>query len=143
MAYKNAIREGLQNGEFLYTLEHVPDLLSSGSKALDELARNAELLGRDPRMRGVNIGDRVKSLACHSTVECGKIAAEASGLVPLLHLAGKNREPAEAVGVIRSALEAGLCNLLLITGDRVMEPDRPGRTRYHESVVAIQDAKAS
>src|SRR3546814_4383655 len=92
-------------------------------------------------MGGVNIGDRVKSLACFSTVECGKIAAEASGLVPLLHLAGKDREPDEAVAVIRSALDAGLCNLLLVSGDRVMEPVRPGRTRYHESVVAIHDAK--
>ncbi|MER1967662.1 methylenetetrahydrofolate reductase C-terminal domain-containing protein [Castellaniella sp. GW247-6E4] len=141
MAYRNAIREGLRDGRFLYTLEHVPALLSDGVKALDELARNAELVGRDSRMRGVNIGDRVKSTACFSTVECGKIAAEASGLVPLLHLAGKDRLPAEAVGVIRSALEAGLCNLLLVTGDRVMEPTRPGRTRYHESVVAVRDAK--
>src|SRR3546814_13201575 len=96
MAYRNAIREGLQQGEFLYTLEHVPALLSAGTKALDELARNADLVGRDPRMRGVNIGDRVKSLACFSTVECGKIAAEASGRVPFLHLAGKDCEPAEA-----------------------------------------------
>src|SRR3546814_14449510 len=88
-------------------------------------------------MGGVNIGDRVKSLACFSTVECGKIAAEASGLVPLLHLAGKDREPDEAVAVIRSALDAGLCNLFLVRGDRVMAPVRPGRTRYHDSVVAM------
>ncbi|MGB6009402.1 methylenetetrahydrofolate reductase C-terminal domain-containing protein [Castellaniella sp.] len=142
MAYRNAIREGLRDSQFLYTLEHVPALLSDGSKALDELARNAERVGSDPRMRGVNIGDRVKSTACFSTVECGKIAAEASGLVPLLHLAGKDRLPHEATGVIRSALDAGLCNLLLVTGDRIMEPTRPGRTRYHESVVAIQDAKS-
>ena len=141
MAYRNAIREGLRDSEFLYTLEHVPALLSDGVQALDELARNAELVGRDPRMRGVNIGDRVKSTACFSTVECGKIAAEASGLVPLLHLAGKDRLPHEAVGVIRSALDSGLRNLLLVTGDRVMEPTRPGRTRYHESVVAVQDAR--
>lgn len=141
MAYRNAIREGLRDSEFLYTLEHVPALLSDGTKALDELARNAELVGKDSRMRGVNIGDRVKSLACFSTVECGKIAAEASGLVPLLHLAGKDRLPHEAVRVIHSALDAGLTNLLLVTGDRVMEPARPGRTRYHESVVAVTDAK--
>src|SRR5690606_38761422 len=105
MAYRNAIREGLRDSEFLYTLEHVPALLSDGVRALDELARNAELVGRDPRMRGVNIGDRVKSTACFSTVECGKIAAEASGLVPLLHLAGKDRLPHEAVRVIHSALD--------------------------------------
>lgn len=141
MAYKNAIREGLTNGDFLYTLEHVPELRGAGRLALDRLARDAELIGRDPRIRGVNIGDRVKSTNCFSTVECGKIVAEASGLVPLLHLAGKDREPQEAVGVIRQALDAGLNNMLLVTGDRIMEPTRPGRTRYHESVVAIMDAK--
>lgn len=141
MTYKNAIREALDTGEFLYTLEYVPDLRSAGHKALDHLARSAELIGRDPRIRGVNIGDRVKSTDCFDTVECGKIAADASGLMPLLHLAGKDRTPQEAVGVIRRALEAGLNNMLLVSGDRIVEPTRPGRTRYHDSVIAISDAK--
>src|SRR3546814_13068985 len=48
---------------FPYTTLFRSALLSAGTKALDELARNADLVGRDPRMRGVNIGDRVKSLA--------------------------------------------------------------------------------
>lgn len=141
MAYHNAIKEALNTGVFLYTLEYVPDLRSSDRAVLDNLVRNAERVGRDPRIRGVNIGDRVKSTDSYDTVDCGMIAAEASGKVPLLHLAGKDREPHEAVGVIKRALNAGLTNLLLITGDRVLEPTRPGRTRYHESVIAITDAK--
>ena len=141
MRFQNAIREGLDNGDFLYTLEYVPDLLSEGLQALDNMAKNAEKVGQNPRIRGLNIGDRVKSTKCFSTVECGKIAADASRKIPLLHLAGKDRLPDEAKAVFQSALDYGLSNMLLVTGDRIAEPTREGRTRYHESVIAIQDVK--
>src|SRR5687768_4103892 len=85
--YANQIRRSLQDGTFLYTLEHVPDLRASGRKALDQLRRDAELIAQDPRIAGVNIGDRVKGLESFDTVDCGRIAADASGKVPLLHLA--------------------------------------------------------
>ena len=141
MQFQNAIREGLEQGEFLYTLEYVPDLISDGLATLDKMAINAEKVGKNSRIRGLNIGDRVKSSQCFSTVECGKIAAEASGKIPLLHLAGKDRQASEAKAVFQKALEYGLTNMLLVTGARIIDPPREGRTRYHESVIAIQDVK--
>lgn len=140
VGYRNQIRESLRTGAFCYTLEYVPDLSGAGSDAIKELKRNSELLGRDPRISGVNIGDRVKSLDSLDTVTCGRIAADASGKVPLLHLAGKNRTPDQARDVIARALSQGLENMLLLTGDGIMEP-RAERFRYHESVNAICDAK--
>lgn len=138
--YVNQIRQSLATRTFLYTLEHVPDLRSGGRKALDNLRRDAELISRDPRIAGVNIGDRVKSLDSFDTVDCGRIAADASGKVPLLHLAGKNREPAQARSVIERALAQGLENMLLVTGDGIIEPSAD-RIRYHESIIAIHEAK--
>lgn len=136
----NQIRESLRAGEFLYTLEYVPDLRSTGSRAHMELRRNAELVGRDPRIAGVNIADRVKGLDSLSTVECGELVIQCSGKVPLLHLAGKDRDPRQAHAVFERALSCGLENMLLITGDGITEP-RADRIRYHESVVAIHDVK--
>ena len=139
--YVNQIRQSLAAGTFIFTLEHVPDLLANGRKAQGELRRNAELISRDPRIAGVNIGDRVKALDSFDTVECGRIAADASGKVPLLHLAGKDREPSQARAVIERALTQGLENMLLVTGDGITEP-RNDRVRYHESVIAMRETKA-
>jgi hypothetical protein len=75
--YRNQIRESLRAGTFLYTLEYVPDLIESGPAGVTELKRNSELVGRDPRIGGINIGDRVKSLDSLDTVTCGRIAADA------------------------------------------------------------------
>lgn len=139
--YANQIRQSLTTGTFLYTLEHVPDLRVSGRKALDQLQRDAEQIARDPRIAGVNIGDRVKGLDSFDTVDCGRLAADASGKVPLLHLAGKDREPEQARAVIERALAQGLENLLLVTGDGITEA-RKDRPRYHESVIAMRETKA-
>lgn len=139
----NKIRKYLENGTFLYTLEYVPDVKdeSAARKGLDHLAREAELVGRDARVAGVNIGDRVSRLDTLDTVECGAIAAAASGKMPLLHLAGKDRNPDQALNVLQRANSLGLANYLLISGDRVVKPATEPRTRYHDSVVAIHDAK--
>ncbi len=138
---RNRIRESLESGTFLYTLEYVPDLLANGEQAMRDLRRNAELVGRDHRIAGVNIGDRVKSLESFSTVDCGHLAAEASGKVPLLHLAGKDRTPEQARAVLERSLSLGLENMLLLTGDGITE-QRAERIRYQESVVAIGDARS-
>lgn len=139
--YINSIRAGLEEKDFIYTLEHVPELLSKKEEGFSDLERESRLVATDARVRGVNIGDRVKSMNSTSTVDCGHIAAEASGKMPLLHLAGKDREPAEARAVFKEAADLGLTNFLIISGDRVTEPTRPGRTRYHDSVIGIVEAK--
>ncbi|MFG1301955.1 methylenetetrahydrofolate reductase C-terminal domain-containing protein [Xanthobacter sp. V3C-3] len=142
-SYKNLIREAIENEIFLYTLEYVPDIKpeDGGDEALRKLRHMAGQVAGDPRVRGFNIGDRVKSLNSFSTVDCGTITAEASGKVPLLHLAGKDRLPSEAREVFACADSLGLTNYLILTGDGVHQPSRPGRVRYQDSVNAIADAK--
>ncbi|MBO6812715.1 MULTISPECIES: methylenetetrahydrofolate reductase C-terminal domain-containing protein [Marinobacter] len=139
--YRNLIKDGLARKEFIYTLEHVPELLANIDQGLSILESEAELVATDDRVRGVNIGDRVKSMHSVSTVECGSVAAKASGKMPLLHLAGKNREVGEARAVFKEASELGLKNYLIISGDRVTEETHEGRTRYLDSVIGIVEAK--
>ncbi len=140
--YPSQIRDALCGGEFLYTLEYVPhEHGESDVQNLDGLAREAEKVGQDPRIRGVNIGDRVKSLDSLDTVECGRICAEASGKQPLLHLAGKNREPREARAVYERAVGCGLETMLIVSGDGLPREPGQARIRYHDSVVGIADVK--
>lgn len=140
--YAARIRNALETGEFLYTLEHVPAIRGDNNAAdVKVLTHEAEKVGQNPRICGVNIGDRVKSLDSLDTVDCGRIVADASGKMPLLHLAGKNREPAEAVGVYERALEQGLRAFLIISGDGVPRTTEGPRTRYHDSVNGIVDIK--
>ncbi|MBA1147864.1 methylenetetrahydrofolate reductase C-terminal domain-containing protein [Ectothiorhodospiraceae bacterium WFHF3C12] len=140
-SYKNSIRESIESGAFLYTLEHVPELLTRKEQGLQELAREAKGVARDDRVRGVNIGDRVKSMDSCSTVMCGRVAAEASGKMPLLHLAGKDRTPEEAAKVFTQAHSYGLNTFLIVSGDRILEKTRPGRPRYNDSIIGIKQAR--
>jgi methylenetetrahydrofolate reductase (NADPH) len=141
--YENKIREVIGRNIFLYTLEYVPEIRRDNrDQVFRELTRIAEPVGRDARICGVNIGDRVKSMNSYDTVECGAVAAAATGKMPLLHLAGKGRTPFEARSVLTRAKELGLDNYLLLTGDGVTEPTDPSRVPYHDAINAIVDAKA-
>ena len=136
------IREALETGTFLYTLEYVPDIRGAAdADNLAALVREAELVGQDARVRGLNIGDRVKSLDSLDTIACGRLVAEASGKMPLLHLAGKAREPHEARAVYRQALDQGLNAILVVTGDGVPQPPGSPRLSYHDSAIGIADVK--
>lgn len=142
MKYKNHIKEYIKNGKFLYTLEYVPEILDKKDGAgISFLMDEARKLRTEPRIGGVNIGDRVKSMESIDTVSCGNIAAMASGKMPLLHLAGKDRDAAEGQAVFKKAFELGLDTFLLVSGDRVSQEMRPDRTRYFDSVNAIIKAK--
>jgi methylenetetrahydrofolate reductase (NADPH) len=141
--YPNRIKECLEAEAFLVTLEYVPERPSVAfDEAMRFVARNAELVAKDPRIRGLNIGDRVKSDHDHDTVEIGRVAAAASGKMPLLHLCGKDREKGDMAAIVRRALGYGLDTFLLITGDKVKRAPAPRPVRYHDSVNAIWEAKA-
>lgn len=143
MPYINQIRSSLEKGTFLYTLEYVPELITPADTSawLERLKALARPVASDPRIAGLNIGDRVRGTHSVGTVDCGHVAAEVTGKMPLLHLAGKDREPAEARAVFERAASLGLTNFLVLTGDKIPEPTRPGRPRYHDSAVGVADAK--
>jgi len=142
MTYKNKIRENIKSGQFICTLEYVPEIAAkTDGMGIDFLMNEARKLRGEFRVSGVNIGDRVKSMESLDTVQCGKMAAEASGKMPLLHLAGKDRDANEGRAVFQRAFDLGLDTFLVISGDRVSKEMRSHRTRYFDSVNAIIAAK--
>lgn len=139
--FRNAIREALATGEFLVTLEYTPE---TAAGSLDEAIRRVEAdarrVGSDPRVRGFNVCDRVRSTHTHDTVEVGYRLANVSGKAPLLHLAGKDRTEAETEATVRRALGHGLENFLFVSGDK-LAPETPRPVPYHDSVNAIHLAR--
>lgn len=140
--YPNPIREALRTGAFLVTREYTPEVSAVAIEAaMSRIAPDAARVAGDPRVRGFNICDRVRSADCHDTVEIGRRLADASGKMPLLHLAGKDRSEPEMERIVRRAIGYGLENLLFVTGDRLV-PDVPRPVRYCDSVNAIRLARA-
>ena len=139
--YANVIKDALETGDFLVTLEYTPEVSAVAfEEAMRRIERDAIRVAGDPRVRGFNICDRVRSADCHDTVEIGRRLAEQSGKVPLLHLAGKDRTESEMEAIVRRALGYGLENLLFVSGDKLV-PDVPRPVRYHDSVNAIRLAR--
>jgi len=140
--YRNAIREALETGDFLVTLEYTPEVSTVAfEEAMRRIERDAIRVAGDPRVQGFNICDRVRSADCHDAVEIGRRLADMSGKVPLLHLAGKDRTEPEMEAVVRRALGYGLENFLFVSGDKLV-PDLPRPVRYYDSVNAIRLARA-
>ena len=140
--YPNLIKKALETGDFLVTLEYTPEVSAAPfEEAMGRVRRDARQVAGDPRARGFNICDRVRSADCHDTVEIGRRLADMSGKMPLLHLAGKDRTEPEMEAIVRRALGYGLENLLFVSGDKLV-PDAPRPVRYYDSVNAIRLARA-
>lgn len=140
--YSNAIKTALGTGDFLVTREYIPEASAVAlAEAMRRVERDAARVARDPRVRGFNVCDRVRSADCHDTAEVGRRLADMCGKVPLLHLAGKDRTEPEMEAIVRRALGCGLDNLLFVSGDKLV-PDVPRPVRYYDSVNAIRLARA-
>ena len=139
--YPNLIKNALETGNFLVTLEYTPEVSSVPFEdAMRRIEREAAGVAGDCRVRGFNICDRVRSADSHDTVEIGRRLADLTGKMPLLHLAGKDRTEPEMEAIIRRALGYGLENLLFVSGDRLV-PEAPRPVWYHDSVNAIRFAR--
>ncbi len=140
--YPNLIKDALEKGDFLVTLEYIPEVPTVPfEEAMRRIEPDAIRVAGDPRVRGFNVCDRVRSAACHDTVEVGRRLADMSGRVPLLHLAGKDRTEGEMDAIVRRALGHGLDNFLFVSGDKLV-PEVPRPVRYYDSVNAIRLARA-
>jgi methylenetetrahydrofolate reductase (NADPH) len=95
----------------------------------------------DPRIAGLSVTDRVRSDDDHDPVEVAARVASASGKVPVVHLSGKNRTPADLERGIRRLSELGLPNVLCVTGDRPKAPPPGRRVPYLDSVDAVRLVK--
>ena len=90
---------------------------------------------------GLSVADRVISDDDHDSVDAAIRMAEVSAKQPLVHWAGKDRELSDLDDAIARMRQAGLTNVLIMTGDRVKQEPSDRRVRYLESVPAIVAAK--
>lgn len=142
VGYANEIQTALHAGRFSMTVEFVTP--EAGEPLDAALGPALELAGRfqeDRRLTGFAVTDRVRSEHDHDPVVVAHRLAEASGLQPLVHLAGKNREVDDLLRSLESMRARDLANALIITGDRVRSEPPSGHARYLESVPAIWAAR--
>lgn len=139
---ENRLREALKSGRFAITVEVVP---ASRDHALEEslgpALTLAGALADEPRVAGLSVTDRVRSDNDHDPVRVAAALALASGIVPVVHLSGKDREPDQLAFSLGALAEAGVDNILCVTGDRLkaVPTDRP--VRYVDSVDAVRLAR--
>lgn len=140
--YRNRLAEELRRGAFVLTVESPPLL---GSKPLEEVAQEvvglARRLQEDGRVAALTISDRVRTDRDHDPVPVAGRVAEATGVVPLVHWAGKGRTASHLERDLDRAHEAGLDSFLLLTGDALREPPSEGPARYLDSVDALRIAR--
>ena len=138
----NRLGEALASGCFAVTIEVVPPgrdrTLAEG--LVPALALAGALAG-DPRVAGMSVTDRVRSDDDHDPVSVAAALGRVSGKTPMVHLSGKDRGPAQLARSLGALAEAGIENVLCVTGDRlkVAPADRP--VRYLDSVDAVRLAR--
>ena len=137
--FPNQLRKDLIERRFAVTFEVTtprPD------QSLHEIEAFARDLACEPRVSAVAVTDRVRSDEDRDPVDVASMVAEASGRQPLVHWAGKGRSSADFAGALHHADEAGLENVLCLTGDKV-RAHVAGETRYLDAVNQVVQARAT
>ncbi|MCZ6772117.1 MAG: methylenetetrahydrofolate reductase C-terminal domain-containing protein [Proteobacteria bacterium] len=137
----NAIREGLHNGRFFWTIEFIPSRDKILHDELHKLGGIAGVISEDPLLAGFAVTDRVVSDRDPDPAAAASHLLDVSGKQPLVHFSGKGREVQHLHEFLSRLHENGLKNVLMLTGDRLKEEPKDRRPRYLESVPAIQLAK--
>jgi methylenetetrahydrofolate reductase (NADPH) len=136
---ENRLREALNSGRFAITVEVVP---ASRDLAFEESLVSALSMARalvdEPRLAGLSVTDRVRSDEDHDPVRVAAALAWASGIVPVVHLSGKDREPGQLARSLGALAEAGIDNVLCVTGDRLKAMPAARAVRYVDSVDAVR-----
>jgi len=136
---ENRLREALKDGRFAITVEVVP---ASRDRAFEESLRPAlalaGALADEPRVAGLSVTDRVRSDEDHDPVRVAAALARASGIVPVAHLSGKDREPGQLAFALGALAEAGIENILCVTGDRLKAAPADRPARYVDSTDAVR-----
>jgi methylenetetrahydrofolate reductase (NADPH) len=117
----NALRDGLDRGEFVITLEYCLPPRGESLKALHALADYA---ASEPTVHAVALTDRVTSEHDYEPLDVAAEIMQRSGKVPLVHISGKDRTPDTIRERLERCAESGLENVLVVTGD-MPRPDGP------------------
>lgn len=141
--YDNVLRRRLGQGEFVASIEFVtPEASDEFEAAIAPIIDLAEHIKADPRFHTIAVTDRVKSDDDHDPVRVAARVAEICRKAPVIHLSGKDRDPAWLADALRRLESAGLENLLLVTGDKLKHQSVNRRVRYCDSVNMVAQARA-
>lgn len=121
-AIVNPLKDGLDRGEFLVTLEYCPPPRGESLASLEAIA---EYAASAPNVHAVALTDRVTSDTDYDPVDIAPDVLRRSGKVPLVHLSGKDFTPATFEARLRRCADEGLDNVLVVTGD-MPRPATPG-----------------
>lgn len=135
---RNDLREAITRASFAITLEIVaPPRESALRTALGPALALARALQGDRRIAALSVTDRVRSDDDHDPGDVAAELASAFGTVPLVHLSGKDRTPADHERAVARLRTLGLANILCVTGDRLKTPPPGRRVPYVDSVDAV------
>ncbi len=138
----NHVRQGLASGRFVLTVEvATPRATEPFEQAIRPMLVLAREIRDDARIDAIALTDRSRSDHDHDPILTGHRVAEASGKMPMVHWAGKDRTLRNLEADLQRAQALGLDTFLLVTGDKVRQvpPDRP--VRYLDSVNALVTAR--
>jgi methylenetetrahydrofolate reductase (NADPH) len=140
--YRNRVREALEARRFLLSIEIASP---HADQPIDEAIRDALevacAVGDDSGVDAVALTDRSRSDEDCDPIILAHRVADASGSMPIVHLAGKDRTPESFEANLRRARERGLDTLLLVTGDALRRPPADCPVRYLDSVHALRAAR--
>jgi len=142
--YDNVLRQRLTQGQFVASVEFVtPESSNEFEVAIAPVIDLAEHIKADPRFHTIALTDRVKSDDDHDPVRLAARVAEVCRKAPTVHLSGKDRGPAWMADALQRMEDAGLENLLLVTGDKVRKQPQGRRVPYYDSVNMVAQARAA
>ncbi|MDR7523365.1 MAG: methylenetetrahydrofolate reductase C-terminal domain-containing protein [Armatimonadota bacterium] len=140
--YQSLLRAALRGEALVLTVESPPLV---GARPLEEVVadvvRLARWVGQDGRIATLTVSDRVRTDQDHDAVEVARRAMDATGVVPLVHWAGKGRTVQVLQQDLERAAASGLSAFLLLTGDALRQPPPKGPARYVDAVDAIRIAR--
>ncbi len=141
-AYPNYVRAALGTRRFVVSIEVTT---VRATQPFEDAIRPVLVLAReirdDSRIDAIGLTDRSRSDHDHDPIAVGHRVAEASGKMPIVHWAGKDRALRNLEADLQRAEALGLDTFLLVTGDKLRQPppDRPAR--YLDSVNALVAAR--
>jgi 5,10-methylenetetrahydrofolate reductase len=125
---RNRVREALASGRFLISVECAsPTAGAPFEAAIRPILGLARAIRNDPRIDALALTDRTRSDHDHDPIAIGHRVVDACGRAPIVHLAGKDRGPADlSERGYHTPLVAGLLFLTPSNGRRIRQADLPG-----------------
>lgn len=112
---ENKLKQGLENGEFVITLETIPGR-GANAETQKTLLEEAEKLYKTGKIHAVSITDNPGGNPA-LTAETFAEDMVAKGITPLIHMSCKDRNRNQLMSSLYSMERRGMENLLAMTGD--------------------------